>query len=55
MIYDTVFFNNQYTTGNLLVGNDLYVQGNFNLLPRGVICKGTNCAVFVKVQIVQYL
>jgi len=35
--YNTVYFNNQYTTGDLLVGKNLHVQGNFNLLPRGVI------------------
>lgn len=35
--YDTVYFNNQYTTGDLLVGNNLYVDGSFNLLPHGVI------------------
>jgi microcystin-dependent protein len=39
----TVYFNNQYTTGDLKIGNnlrvenDLHVNGSFNLLPRGVI------------------
>jgi microcystin-dependent protein len=40
--YGTVYFNNQYNLNDLLVGNNLYVNGRFNLLPRGVIVAFNN-------------